>query len=161
MRFSRARATLSIVPFAGVLAVGTGACGSGTTRSATATPPGTPAEIEADLLRLDSIWFAGYQEGDPSLIDGILSADFRGNTSGTEVDRDGILAVVPGSAGTRYPADWRAVHSLGDVALVRARRTAIPPDGSPRSTFVYLDVYAWRDGRWQCVSGQSSPVPSA
>ena len=51
----------------------------------------------------------------------------------------------------------------GSVAVLNARNSIVsrPTDGTPVTRFTrFTDVFVWRDGRWQLVSGHSSRIPS-
>lgn len=123
-------------------------------------PPGSPTDHAAEILRLDSLWFAGYEDRDTMLVDRVLASTFSGNVAGTEIDRSGALARVRENTWDRYTLDWVDVDVRGDVALIRAHRTAYRSDDGQEITsrFAYLDVYVWEGTQWRCVTGQSSAI---
>ncbi len=52
----------------------------------------------------------------------------------------------------------RIVRVFGNVGVVRGTKTLVVGNGMHLSG-TYLTVYLWRDGRWQMLSEQSSPMP--
>lgn len=125
-------------------------------------PDAPPAEIVAEIARLDSIWLNAYVTADVEAVRPILANDFEGQIFQTILDKDEVLERVATSSGVEAMLlDHRVINVYGDVAVVHARRSSVSRDGGQRvrSRFVYTDVYVWRDGRWQCITGQSAPVP--
>ena len=136
-----------------------GCVGDGPGTSATDADQ-SPAEIEAEVLRLDSLWFAGYEQRDTALVARVLAESFTGNAAGAEIDRSGALTRVAENRWERYSLDWVDVDIVESVAIVRAHRTAYRfEEGTELSSrFAYLDVYARIGEEWRCVSGQSSVI---
>jgi ketosteroid isomerase-like protein len=84
-----------------------------------------------------------------------LGEDFLNvNADGSLVDRAGFLAQIarPPAISRLEPHDVR-VRIMGDFAIINARTTYTKPDGQAGSRR-YTDVWAYRQGRWLCVSAQ-------
>ncbi len=54
----------------------------------------------------------------------------------------------------------RTVRVFGNVGVVRGTKTLVVGNDMHLAG-TYLTVYLWRDGRWQMLSEQSSPMPPA
>jgi hypothetical protein len=128
--------------------------------AAAAQGPGSPrAQIVAEITRLDSIWLNAYVTADVDAVRPILADDFAGQIYRTVMDRDDMLGRVAASTGVEATIVERLVVNVYDeVAVAHAVRRNILRDGSGVSTFAYTDVYVYREGRWQCITGQSAPI---
>jgi hypothetical protein len=94
----------------------------------------------------------------------LVAADYTGyDPAGRPQDRHGVMRAYA-EGGVRVTAlgqsDLRA-RVIGDVGLVagvsafQGRQGEEPFDFRLR----FLDVYAWRDGRWQLVASQDTRLP--
>jgi hypothetical protein len=104
------------------------------------------------------------RQGDVRVLEELIGTDYAGyDPSGRMQDRQGVLrAYVEG--GIRVTAlgqrELRA-RIIGEVGLVsgvsalQGRQGVEPFDFTLR----FLDVYAWRDGRWQLVASQDTHLP--
>lgn len=129
---------------------------------ASQAPGAPPAEIVAEVTRLDSIWLNAYVTADVEAVRPIVADDFQGQLHTQLVDRDELLERVAGTTGVEaMPLDRLVVHVHDDVAVAHGSRRRVSSDANGarvESRFVYTDVYVWRDGRWQCITGQSAPA---
>lgn len=124
--------------------------------------PGSPREqIVAEITRLDSVWLDAYLTADVEAVRPILADDFVGQIYHTVMDRDQLLARVAAASGLQETTlESLVVNVYEEVAVTHAvRREVSLEEGRPvESRYAYTDVYAWRDGRWQCITGQSAPI---
>lgn len=125
------------------------------------SPSGPRSAIEAEIARLDSTWLSAYVTRDVEAVRPILADDFVGQVYQTMMDKDDILARVAGASGVLATrVDRLIVNVYGDLAVAHALRTDTHAgESGPREVrYAYTDVYRFRDGRWQCITGQSAPV---
>jgi len=117
------------------------------------------------LIQLEREWDAAFQAKDLPFIERVLADDFVATyADGSRGDKAKELALtaafdqrVDSSA-----LDDFTVKVYGDTAIVWfTKRLTGPRQGRPvEVTFRYIDVFVWRDGRWQCVATQSTRVGS-
>jgi ketosteroid isomerase-like protein len=112
------------------------------------------ARADLDTLRdLNDDYISSVQNSDVRRFDEILAGDFLcSNPDGTLIDRAAFLEQTarPVTISNLAIEDVN-IRLMGDFAIIHARTTYNLPDGSP-SQGRYTDVWARRDGRWQCVS---------
>lgn len=136
---------------------------AGSAAPGAAQGPDAPWEaIVAEIARLDSVWLNAYVTADVEAVRPIVADDFSGQLLQTIVDKQGLLDRVAGATGVEAMLlDTLVVNVYGDVAVAHARRRRVSrtEEGAVEWPFVYTDVYLYRDGRWQCITGQSAPVP--
>lgn len=90
----------------------------------------------------DVQWYAEH------LAEDFLSSAVDGSIS----DRSAFLKrIARARAGSHFEAHDVRVRFFGELALVHAGFTCTKADGQP-GRGRYTDIYAWRDGRWSCVS---------
>jgi hypothetical protein len=127
-----------------------------------AQAPGSPPElIVAEITRLDSIWLNAYVTADVEAVRPILASDFEGQIYQTMMGRDELLSRVADASGVLSTSlESLVINVYDDVAVAHARRRNRRSVGGEivEERFVYTDVYVFRDGRWQCITGQSAPV---
>lgn len=125
------------------------------------TPEDDVERIRAEIARLDSIWLNAYVTGDAEAVRPVLADDFLGQVYVTLMDKETILARVASSTGLLSTRLERfEVRVFGDVAAAHAIRvdTWSEGDGRRDERYAYTDVYRFREGRWECITGQSAPV---
>ena len=104
------------------------------------------------------------RRGDVRVLEKLIAADYMGyDPAGRPQDRPGVLRAYA-EGGVRVTAlvqsDLR-VRVVGEVGLVagvsefQGRQREEPFDFRLR----FLDVYVWRDGRWQLIASQDTQVP--
>jgi ketosteroid isomerase-like protein len=129
----------------------------------TVDPDGMAAAVaEADavaaLHQLNAHYIRAFVESDASWYDEHLSDDFVCTLAdGRRVGKAEFLQLTqdgPGVTGVSY--DEVDVRPFGDVAIVHGV-THYTRDGSAASTR-YTDVWRMRDGRWQAIAAQLTPV---
>lgn len=125
------------------------------------SPDGPREAIVAEIARLDSLWLNAYVTADVEAVRPILADDFVGQVYQTMMDKDEILARVATSRGVEASIlEKLVVNVYDDIAVAHAvRRTVSRGEAGPvESRFAYTDVYRYRDGRWECFTGQSAPI---
>jgi hypothetical protein len=117
---------------------------------------------EASLLDAAARLAQAEQQGDIPALEQILAPDYRGyDPSGRPQDRAGVLRGYAEGGGvkvtTLLQSDLRA-RVLGDAGLVAGINVMRGQQGHEHFDFRlrFLDVYAWRDGRWQLVASQDT-----
>jgi ketosteroid isomerase-like protein len=138
---------------AGILAV------SGATLEAQRRAP-----VQSDqeiLIQMELAWDAAFERRDATLIGTLLADEFiatysdgrRGNKA-TELKQ---AAEFNQQTDSRVLDDF-IVKIYGDTAVVWFTQTLTGPSKGKPLTIVYhyVDVWVFRDGRWQCVASQST-----
>jgi ketosteroid isomerase-like protein len=115
------------------------------------------------FLRLEEHWAAAVERNDVAEVSALLAEEYTSTyDDGSQGDKAQELELV--RAFNQHIEESAiedfTVRAYGDTAVVRfARRMAGPRNGVRHEvTFRYLDIFVWRDGRWQCVSSQSTRV---
>lgn len=112
--------------------------------------------LEADveiLAKLNKGYVDAVQNSDVRWFEEHLSKDFlNSNPDGTLVDRTGFLAQILRPAAVRglEPRDVK-IRIFVDFAIIHARTAYTKPDGKAASGR-YTDIWARREGRWECVA---------
>ena len=119
---------------------------------------------EASLLDAAERLAQAEGKGDIPALEQLLAADYQGyDPSGRSQDRAGVLRGYA-QGGVRVTtlrqSDLR-VRVLGDTGLVAGINVMRGQQGPEHFDFRlrFLDVYAWRDGRWQLVASQDTRLP--
>ncbi len=113
------------------------------------------------LLELNRDYIRSVQTSDVRRFDELLADDFLcSNPDGSLVDRKDFLkqTAVPVKISGLEARDVN-VRLMGDFAIIHARTTYTLPDGRPGAGR-YTDVWAWRSGRWLCVSAHVTRLNS-
>jgi ketosteroid isomerase-like protein len=133
------------------------------TTSPGAACPGTPANAERELLRLEDEWNRAGTARDAAFFERLLADDFMATGGQRSRTRADVIASVRDTTdGAREHAtlsDTR-VRVYGDVAVVSGLSSY---DGPPPVRRRYTEIFVCRDGRWQAVHGHYNDVrlPSA
>lgn len=122
------------------------------------------APMESALRETAARLIAAEQAGDISTLAVILGSDYRGyDPSGRLQDRNTVLeSYRPGNVGfDLLTVSDLALRILGDVGLVAGvSRLKGHAEGERFDLRLrFLDVYAWRDGRWELVASQDTRLP--
>jgi len=123
------------------------------------------AKVVAELTRQADAWDQAIVRKDRVAIAANLAEDFRnidgdGAVAGKGAFVDGLLD--PALEIDPYTVEDFEVRVYGEVALLSGRtRMTGRYEGKPfTSHYRYIDIYAWRAGRWQIVSVQISRIKS-
>jgi ketosteroid isomerase-like protein len=102
------------------------------------------------------------QKGDVPALEQLLATDYQGyDPSGRSQDRASVLRGYAEGGGVRVTtllqSDLR-VRVVGDAGLVAGINVLRGQQGHEHFDLRlrFLDVYAWRDGRWQLVASQDT-----
>ena len=113
------------------------------------------------LMQLERDWDAAFHRGDVAFVETVLAEEFLATyPDGTRGDRMKELANV--AAFDQHidssTLDDFIIRIYGDTAVVRFTQHLVGPiQGKPvELVFQYIDVFVYRDGRWQCVASQST-----
>jgi len=119
---------------------------------------------EASLLNAAQRLAEAERRGDVRTLEELIAADYRGyDPAGRPQDRAGVVQAYA-EGGVRITALGQSDLSarvIGEVGLVagvsvfQGRQGEEPFDLRLR----FLDVYAWRDGRWQLIASQDTHLP--
>jgi uncharacterized protein (TIGR02246 family) len=126
--------------------------------------PGSTAsgEDEKALLQLERDWAEASVKKDMAALDKILADNFQANYEDFKGNKKQILAVMKSGrekVESNINSELKA-FVFGDTAIVNGiatvKASAEGKDTSGR--WRYTDVFAKRDGGWQCVTGYSTKV---
>ena len=103
-------------------------------------------------------------KGDIPALEQLLAPDYQGyDPSGRPQDRAGVLRgyAEGGVRMTTLRQSGLRVRVLGDTGLVAGINALRGQQGAEHFDLRlrFLDVYAWRDGRWQLVASQDTRLP--
>jgi ketosteroid isomerase-like protein len=119
---------------------------------------------ESSLRETAARLVAAEQAGDTSTLAIILGADYHGyDPSGRAQDRETVLESYRRGQ-VRFDlltVSDVALRVLGEVGLVAGVSQLRGHTQGERfdMRLRYLDVYAWRDGRWELVASQDTRLP--
>jgi len=127
---------------------------------------GQSAPVRSDqqiLIKLERDWDDAFHRKDVAFIDRVLAEEFvstYGDGSRGDRAKELKLAAEFNQQIDSSTLDEFAVKVYGDTAVVWfTQRLVGPSKGQQLSiTYRYVDVFVMRDGRWQCVTSQSTKV---
>ena len=138
--------------------------------AATLAAPGTiaaqPRGVVSDqqaLVALERAWNDSFYQKDLAFIGNVLADEFiatyEDGSHGDKARELSLTADFNQHVDSSTQDDF-VVKVYGDTALVWFSLHLLgPKQGQPTAvTQRYVDVFVWRDGRWQCVSSQSTKV---
>ena len=111
---------------------------------------------EQALYQLERDWAAASMKKDTAVIDKLLAKDFVSNYGGRTLNKAQLLAQIKSNPAKIESAENSDMIAMvfGDTAIVRGvyteKSTTNGKDSSMKGG--YTEVYAKRDGRWQCVT---------
>lgn len=117
------------------------------------------ATTEAYLRRSSEQWAAG----DTAAMAIFLADDYEGVASSGEIRnkaRQLELAAGPSPySGSRV--DYVNFRHIGDTVIAQGAETHTRRDGGPDLRLIWIDIWMFRNGRWQVVASQDSVRPPA
>ena len=121
--------------------------------------------VEEELIALERGWNEAFYARDVEFLESILADDFIVTyDDGARGDKARELALAESFNQRVISAtqDDFIVRVYGDTAVVwfTLRVVGIRQGQEAEITLRYTDVWVMRDGRWQCVSSQSTRVSS-
>lgn len=115
------------------------------------------------LIQLERDWNVAFRSKDIAFIENVLAEEFMATYGdGTRVDRAQELEMIANFNAQidSSTVDDFTVNLYDDTAVVWfTQRMVGPSQGQALElTYRYMDVFVFRDGRWQCVASQSTQV---
>jgi hypothetical protein len=125
----------------------------------------TPAPVKSDqdiLIELEHNWDAAFHRHDQAFIDRILAEEFVATyDNGVRGDRtlELKLALIDENVESSTMDEF-IIKEYGNTAVVWFTLHLVGPVNGQRvqNDYRFTDVFVLRDGRWQCVSTQSTKV---
>ena len=123
----------------------------------------TQNSTENELIGVENAWKQAVVKRDVSALqhlyaDEYMSVDQEGMTwnkkQDIEIDTAGVSRL------STYKLEDLTVRIYGDVAVVTGRNSATGKvlDRAAKAHNRFTDVFVKRDGRWQCVHSQTTPI---
>jgi len=123
----------------------------------------TQSSTEKELIGVENAWKQAVVKRDGAALqrlyaDEYMSVDQEGMTwnkkQDIEIDTAGVSRL------STYKLEDLNVRFYGDVAVVTGRNTATGKvlDSAAKAQTRFTDVFVKRDGRWQCVHSQTTPI---
>ncbi|HZQ40945.1 MAG TPA: nuclear transport factor 2 family protein [Rhizomicrobium sp.] len=110
------------------------------------------------VLAAERDWVDAIEQGDRVRLDCRLGSDFTdSNWQGELKSRSDAMAALAGPR-PRLSLKALGVDLLGRTAIVRGLNGQSQPDGTLRGTVRFTDIFIYREGRWQALSAQETPV---
>jgi hypothetical protein len=114
--------------------------------------------VLSDLTEVENEWIQANIAGDKAALDRILATEYTGTSS------DGVVQSKDQYLETAQPVtnvkNWKMsdehVSLIGDTAVMTGILDWATTSGKDRYRFT--DTFIWRDGRWQAIGSQASPV---
>jgi len=130
--------------------------------AAAAQPPAVKSDQQT-LIELEERWNDAFYRKDVRFIESVLADEFIATyDDGSRGDKTKELALAAEFRQQVESAiqDDFTVRVYGDAAVVWfTLRLTGQRQGQPAElTLRFVDVFVWRDSRWQCVSSQSTKV---
>jgi len=132
--------------------------------AAAAAAQSAPVRSDQDILiELEHNWDAAFHRHDAAFIDRILADEFIDTyDNGARADRkvELQLAATLNENIESSAMDEFIVKEFGNTAVVWFTLHLVGPIKGERvqTDYRFTDVFVLRDGRWQCVSSQSTKV---
>ena len=126
----------------------------------------TTPSAEQELITLDKSWGEAGLKGDSAVLERILADDFIGNSpTGVATKAQNIAEAktnAPNITNATYVADEYTVRFLDpNTAVMTHRATEKGLNKGKEYTDQHRSMHVWvkRDGRWQVVASQATPIP--
>lgn len=132
--------------------------GSAISVGAEACPANQPKNENA-LLQLEQSWAKSLEQHDSATVACILADEFEdADVGGNLHNRVDALARIPQRRPSQNQLQERHLHAYGNFAFVRGLNKVIGPEGKLLVEVRFTDIFVYRDGRWQAVSGHETLV---
>jgi hypothetical protein len=126
----------------------------------------TTPSAEEELISLDKSWGEAGLKGDSAVLETILADDFIGNSpTGVATKAQNIAEAktnAPNITNATYVADEYTVRFLDPNTAVmthRAVEKGLNKGKEYNDQHRSMHVWVKRDGRWQVVASQATPIP--
>jgi ketosteroid isomerase-like protein len=128
--------------------------------SSTAQTAGT-STVEEALIQKENDWGKALMASDPAALNSILADDWVGQYSSGRLTKAEMIA----SFSKPHPK-WESdtftvpmkVRLFGDVAVITGTNKVKVENQSPARVTSWTDVFAKRNGTWQCVASQNTEL---
>lgn len=121
--------------------------------------PRNQPKTEAALLQLEQNWAQALSRHDADALACLLADEFEdADPDGQLSDRTTALAKAAKPRPVHHELTQMHAHVYGDMGYVRGLAKALDSQSKIVATVRFTDLYAYRDGRWQCVAGHESLV---
>jgi ketosteroid isomerase-like protein len=119
-----------------------------------------PSGAEQELRAIEEQRREAIKQGDFTTLDRIYADDFSAVAgNGQIVDKPQLFAVFKRTdPSVAFVTDEIRVRVFGETAIFRGRLVGKTADGKTVSAGRFTHLFVRRDGRWQCVAGQSTPI---
>ncbi len=126
----------------------------------------TTSSAEQELITIDKEWGDAGLKGDSAVLERILADDFIGNSPiGVATKAQNIAEAktnAPNITNATYVADEYTVRFLDpNTAVMTHRATEKGLNKGKEYNDQHRSMHVWvkRDGRWQVVASQATPIP--
>ena len=119
------------------------------------------ASLAAQLLALEAALQSQAVRSDSARLAALLADEFvEFGSSGNLWTRAATLADLPAEDFCRRSIrDFQARLLADDVAFVTYRSERLASGALPASASLRSSLWTWRDGRWQMIFHQGTPIP--
>lgn len=119
-------------------------------------PSGQAKDGDA-LIQIEQTWARSLEQHDAATLGCILADEFEdAGPDGKVTGRSSTLAKAAEHRAVHHELTELRPHVQGDFGYIRGVARAVDAQGKIVATVRFTDVYAYRDGRWQCVAGHES-----
>jgi len=126
--------------------------------AASSCPTGQAKDGDA-LIQAEQTWARSLEHQDTVTLGCLLGDEFEdAGPDGKLTDRATTLAKAAQPRAVHHELSELHSHVQGDFGYIRGMAAAIDPQGKTLAKVRFTDVYAYRDGRWQCVAGHESLI---
>jgi|SRR5215831_5386074 len=124
--------------------------------------PTGQAKDEAVLVQIEKTWARALDQHDTSTLGCILADEFEdAGPDGKLADRSATLAKAAIASAVHHDLSDLHPHVQGDFAYIRGVADGINLQTKETTRVRFTDIYAYRDGRWQCMAGHESLVSAS
>jgi ketosteroid isomerase-like protein len=111
------------------------------------------------LIQIEQNWARALEHRDAVALGCILADEFEdAGPDGQLTSRATTLAKAANHPPVHHVLSDLRAHVDGNFGYIRGLAAAMDAQGKTVLTVRFTDVYAYRDGRWQCVAGHESIV---
>lgn len=130
--------------------------------AAAAPCPGGQTKSGNALIQIEQTWAQSLEQRDTAALGCILADEFQdAGPDGKLTDRATTLAKAAEHRAVHHELSELQPHVERDFGYIRGLAAAVDAQGKVVATVRFIDVYAYREGRWQCVAGHESMVAEA
>jgi len=120
-------------------------------------PTWAAEDTEQTLIKLENDWCAALLKNDVAALTAILADDLTSvDPSGEAGTKSTVLTYAKTAKASVCKNEKMKVRLYGDTAVITG--IVSYKDTSDGGVFQFTDTYVRRNGRWQCVADQETPV---